>query len=222
MANTTISKARKYKNNPRQITKKQMELLKDHLDRYGDLSGVVLDLNSGEYAGGNMRTEHFDGCEVVYTERYDEPTEQGTVALGYIISKTGEKFNYREVRWDEDTFKKACIVANHDGGTWDFDILNSLFDGEELFELGFEDWELGLEKGELLSAAGGENNADGAGANYGEVGSEHIRMMQLFLSESQFERVTAIVEARKAEFNTETTTDTIFAIIESYDRTNPS
>lgn len=132
-----------YHKNPRWISSKKFEHLTDTLARLGDLSGIVHDLNSDEIIGGNQRMRVFDLTEsdVEIVERFDQPDEQGTVALGYVIWQ-GKRYSYRQVRWDERTAEEANIVANKAGGDWDFDILANEFDVEDLLRYGFEEHEL--------------------------------------------------------------------------------
>ena len=134
---TKISKDLKFKRNPRKITDAQLELLRNHLSELGDLSGVIYCHNNKSYVGGNQRSDVFDNSQIEITERFSEPTKQKTLAHGFIVWQ-GEKYAYREVAFTEQEFKKACIVANHDGGSWDMDILRTEFDIPELAEWGFE------------------------------------------------------------------------------------
>ena len=143
-----LSDLKSFSDNPRTLTQKQHDLLKRNLIELGDLSGIIHDLNSGEIVGGNQRVKIF--CEVlnpkiIITERYDWPTQTGTVALGY-VEIDGEKFSYREVRWTKKQCKKANIVANKAGGVWDFNILANAFELDDLLDWGFGDWELGVKK----------------------------------------------------------------------------
>jgi len=132
-----ISKLKKFKGNPRRMTEKQFSLLKEHIEKLGDLSGVIYCVNNKAYVGGNQRSEIFDGCEIVITERFDEPTALKTLAHGYIVYQ-GEKYTYREVSFTEEEFKQACIVANNDGGTFDWDILANQWDELKLVEWGMD------------------------------------------------------------------------------------
>ena len=150
---------KQYHKNPRQITKQQYSDLETWLLELGDLSGIVHDLNSDEIISGNQRSRVFDieKCDVEITERYDEPDEQGTVALGFIIWE-GKKYGYRQVRWDERKCEKANIIANKAGGGWDFDLLANNFEFDDLIDWGFSEKELlGLD-------FGGEPPADDPGA----------------------------------------------------------
>lgn len=124
-----------FSNNPRQITKKQMERLQDKLARLGDLSGIVHNQRTDEIIGGNQRMVIFGmGQEPVITERYETPDEQGTLAHGYITWQ-GKRYAYRLVDWDEQTAREANIAANLEGGDWDWDVLANAW--EDLQEYGF-------------------------------------------------------------------------------------
>jgi len=132
----TISNQNKFLGNPRKMSAKEKEQLKKHLESLGDLSGVIYDINSKAFVGGNQRSDIFDGAPITITERFDKPTKNKTVAHGFILYK-GEKFAYREVAFTESEFREACIVANNDGGAFDLEILSG-WDEYELEEWGFD------------------------------------------------------------------------------------
>ncbi len=134
-----------YHKNPRQITVQQFENLERWLEELGDLSGVVHDLNSNQIIGGNQRGRVFEinECEIVLTEEYDEPDEQGTVAIGYIVWK-GYRYTYRQVRWTEHQCEMGNLVPNVAGGEWDFDILANEFKFDDLLDAGFREADLGF------------------------------------------------------------------------------
>ncbi len=134
-----------YHKNPRQITVQQYENLERWLEELGDLSGIVHDLNSNQIIGGNQRGRVFDinECEIVLAEEYDQPDEQGTVAIGYVLWK-GYRYGYRQVRWTEEQCEMANIVANKAGGEWDFDVLANEFKFDDLLIWGFREEELGF------------------------------------------------------------------------------
>lgn len=127
-----------YEHNPRQITKAQFERLKETMADFGDLSGIVHNLETDEIIGGNQRSEAAEllNKEPVITERFDPPQEDGTVALGYFNYK-GRRFQYRAVRWDADKAMRANLIANVGGGSWDWDALSS-FPAEMLINSGFD------------------------------------------------------------------------------------
>ena len=132
-----------FANNPRQITERQFSDLRRWLAEFGDLSGIVHDLNSDEIVGGNQRARVFDvnECDVILTSQLEEPDEQGTVALGYVVWHD-KAYAYRQVRWTPEQCRQANIIANKAGGTWDFDMLANTFEVDELLTLGFEEFEL--------------------------------------------------------------------------------
>lgn len=134
-----VNNKNKYKSNPRQITKKQFDDLKTNLELLGDLSGVVYCINQKSYVGGNQRSEIFNKSKITLLEQYEEPKKDKTVAIGFIEYK-GNKYIYREVAFDENEFKRACIVANSNGGSWDYDILANDWDATQLNDWGVEVW----------------------------------------------------------------------------------
>lgn len=127
-----------FSKNPRQITSKRLERLKDTLSRLGDLSGVVHNLTTDEIIGGHQRVLVFEGAsETVILEKRDKPDSQGTVGLGYIIWK-GKKYSYRQVRWSSKTAEEANIVANLGAGEWDWNVVANEWDASDLKKWGMD------------------------------------------------------------------------------------
>lgn len=147
-----------FDNNPRKITKKQFEQLSADLEEFGDLGGIVHDVDSDQVISGNQRCRALDLSRVqpIVTERFDPPTRAGTVATGYIEWR-GERFSYRAVRWTPEQCLAANIKANLDGGSWDWNILGN-WDADLLKGVGFDgdmlkDWqEQSIALGEMLAA----------------------------------------------------------------------
>lgn len=133
---TKITNKDKFEGNPRVITKDQQRLLKEHLEELGDLSGVVYCQNQKAFVGGNQRSDIFNGADIEIVETFKQPTAKKTVALGFITYE-GEKYAYREVKFTPEQFNKACIVANNDGGDFDYEILAD-WDKDELEEMGMQ------------------------------------------------------------------------------------
>jgi hypothetical protein len=129
---------RYYEGNPRRISAKQYERLRQDLAGLGDLGGIVHDLNSDQVIGGNQRTRALGLLirKPVIVKQYDPPTKTGTVAEGY-FEIDGERFAYRAVRWTPEQCAAANIKANLDGGSWDFDALAG-WDVGELQAWGFD------------------------------------------------------------------------------------
>lgn len=122
--------------NPRTITDKKLKLLKNSLEKFGDLGGFVFNKKSQTLVGGHQRAKIFDkSAEIVIENLYQEPTRTGTTAEGYVVLK-GERFKYREVNWDDATEKAANIAANKGAGEWDAGKLMEWF--SELNDLKFD------------------------------------------------------------------------------------
>lgn len=156
-----IKKAKRYHKNPRVIKSEAFDDLKKWLAEYGDLSGIVLNLESGEVICGNMRFKALDikSGEIKYSAKYDEPTKAGTVAVGH-ITIDGEQYSYREVRWTPEQEARACIIANKAGGSWDWDILANEWESQDLLNLGFQDFELYNDKMTVEDSDEAEENFD--------------------------------------------------------------
>jgi hypothetical protein len=135
--------------NPRSITAAKVTQLGKSMTAFGDISGIVFNNRSGVVIGGTQRTKNLPKtAKVRITKTYAKPTAKGTVAVGY-VEHEGERFNYREVSWDENTQEAAMIAANKSAGEWDktkltdsmrklgsfdadFDLELTMFDTEEI------------------------------------------------------------------------------------------
>lgn len=134
---------RPFTNNPRRLSKTQAERLDKTMDDFGDLSGIVHDLDTDEIIGGNQRVnvKKLMALKPTITERFDKPTEDGTVAWGY-FNIGGRRFNYRAVQgWSDDQRREANLVANAGGGSWDLDELANIDPGL-LRKVGFDEEKL--------------------------------------------------------------------------------
>lgn len=100
--------------NPRKISQKQLELLKNGLDKFGDLSGIVFNKTTGRLISGHQRVKCLP-FDLEIKQLKDKP-------YGYVEHK-GERFTIRFVEWDEDTEKAANILANKAGGEFDIPLL---------------------------------------------------------------------------------------------------
>src|SRR5437763_1096983 len=92
-------------NNPRTVSEFAGNNLANAMDKFGDLGGIVFNRKLGKLVGGNTRTQILatkllGNNRVQYITKYDQPDEQGTVALGHVWHNN-TPFAYREVEWDE-------------------------------------------------------------------------------------------------------------------------
>lgn len=110
--------------NPRVISEARLRMLKKSLEAFGDLSGVVYNVETGNLVGGHQRLKHLDPEWTIVKEKATDNT--GTVAVGYIETPFG-KFNYREVKWPLEKEMQANVAANNHGGEFDKKALEKLF-----------------------------------------------------------------------------------------------
>lgn len=176
----TINEGKQYFKNARVITTAQFEHLEDSLDEYGDLSGIIHNWETNEFAGGNQRTRVFapEESKIEILTIYDPPTRTGTVAEGY-VHWHGERFAYRAVRWDEEKMAGANLSANRSGGTWDWDMLANVFDPEVLLRAGFTTHDLHFTGPPPI----GEGDSFGMGGGTGKAKkSDEESPMEQFIS----------------------------------------
>ncbi len=142
--------------NPRIISPEKLEMLRKAMAEYGDLSGVVFNIRTGQLVGGHQRVKHFDPAWPIHKEPYYDQT--GTVALGYIETPDG-RWTYREVDWDHKKEMAANIAANKHGGDWDEDLLDQIL--LDLYQTGLEMPLTGFTDEELKERLGlGEEETD--------------------------------------------------------------
>lgn len=112
--------------NPRTISRQDFEALKQSIARFGDLSGVILNVTTNELVGGHQRVEAFKAlgknAQVEIAQRLEAPSKVGTVAIGFVVID-GERYGYREVQWDKPTQQAANIAANRISGEFDVQVL---------------------------------------------------------------------------------------------------
>ncbi len=136
-------------NNPRKITERSLKRLRDDLAALGDIGGIVENaadeatapLTHGQLVGGHQRLRAMFGersgefalsdADIEIITQYDEPNEQGTIAEGFIRWR-GNRYAYRRVVWDDDTFRRANFKANMPAGQWDWDIFANTIDADDI------------------------------------------------------------------------------------------
>ena len=96
-----LSELNRNPENPRDIDEKELTMLRKSLDKFGDLSGFVVNVVSGNLVSGNQRSKVLPSVsKIEITERYEKPNAKGTIAIGYVVVD-GEKHKYREVLFDQ-------------------------------------------------------------------------------------------------------------------------
>lgn len=129
-----------FSKNPRYITSEAKEKLIKLTAELGDISGIVIDINSKQFIGGNQRSDildlkgHIENVEWVI--EYEAATEQGTLKVGFFTDpRTEERFNVRLVDWTPEQCDIANLAANYAGGTSDLDKLLRSFSSENVLKV---------------------------------------------------------------------------------------
>jgi hypothetical protein len=203
--------------NPRTITPEQLKMLADSLKRFGDLSGLVYNTQTGHLVGGHQRVKLLGESPVTITERYKAPTPTGTLAEGYVTYE-GERFVYRAVNWDTATEEAAMIAANKHGGDWDFPALSQL-----LVELDGSDFDLsltGFSAAELekmvkvFQPGETEESVEPLTAEDMNLLPAHVRMVQLFLTVETLPAFMDKIRTLQSVYRCENITDTAVLCVE--------
>ncbi len=113
-----------FPHNPRSITNKQVEDLKQSLRKFGLVEPLAINTDN-TILGGNQRKKIMQLI--------------GSVDPDYEID-----VRVPERKLNDDEAKELNIRLNKNVAQWDYDILANQFEVEELTDWGFEKWELGL------------------------------------------------------------------------------
>lgn len=123
--------------NPRKISDERLEDLGRSQREFGDLSGIVVNVQTGNVVGGHQRIKTLDPSWRIRKRGMKD--QVGTVALGYIDTPDRGRLSYREVDWPLEREKAANLAANKIQGEWDTTKLAPLLEGltvkPELFDL---------------------------------------------------------------------------------------
>ncbi len=125
MENKSLKELKGNAKNPRTINKEDYKNLVQSIKRFGDLSGIVFNIETQQLAGGHQRQKAFaeiGADDIVITQRLPEKNSVGTTAVGYVVFN-GERYAYREVSWSPDFEKAANVAANRIQGEFDLDLL---------------------------------------------------------------------------------------------------
>lgn len=136
--------------NPRKAEQKKLEMLAKSLIEFGSLDGFIFNSRTKRLISAHQRQKVLPkDARIIIDQRYDKPTPQGTLAVGY-VEYLGERHPYRQVDWPEEKESAGLIAANKGAGEWDlpklqefvieldssnFDLDLTMFDKEELKDL---------------------------------------------------------------------------------------
>lgn len=214
-----VSELKAYHKNPRKMGKEEFQLLAASLKEFGDLSGIVLNVKTGELVGGNQRTNFFkdpeSGAKLVVTERFETPSPTGTVAIGHVLYN-GERYSYREVDWDEKREERANVLANKVSGTWDFDILANAFDVDMLLQSGWKASELGFAMG------AGEVDGDPLAGSAETYLAGNVKQVVLYFSSEEFELVIPRLDKVMADTGATSHTEAFLKLLDEYENNHPA
>lgn len=125
-------------NNPRTITDSKLDLLKNAMIEFGDLSGVVFNRRSKQLVGAHQRLKVMpNSAKITIEKKYAKPTKSGTVAVGF-VTFNGERFAYREVDFSLQKEMAANIAANKGAGEWDFAKLGDMMKEIQVVDFNFD------------------------------------------------------------------------------------
>ena len=114
-----ISKLKPAKYNPRQISKKQYQDLKNSIARFGIVDPIIINKNGNVVVGGHQRLKV---CKDFGFKK----------APCVVLDLSKEEERELNVRLNKNT------------GDWDFEVLSNMFDIDELIDWGFKHIDLGL------------------------------------------------------------------------------
>lgn len=124
--------------NPRKISEADLASLKQRLEVFGDLGGIVFNRKTGNLIGGHQRVKTLDPSWPIFAENLPTPDKCGTIARGYIKTPFGE-LSFRIVDWEEKIERAANVAANNPAGEWDDaklkELLTGLDDGSGMLDL---------------------------------------------------------------------------------------
>ena len=120
-----INKLKPATYNPRQITKKQYNDLKESIDRFGLVAPIIVNEKTMTIIGGHKRYK-------IWKENAEQSNVNDITIPCVMLNLNTEQERELNVR------------LNKSGGDWDMDILANEFDIEELKEWGFKDLEFGF------------------------------------------------------------------------------
>lgn len=106
---TRIRDLRADPNNPRTITAKALRGLGYSQEEFGDLSGIVYNIDLKMLVSGHQRVE---ALKADHGNDLPIQLDPKNPDRGFIVTPKGEKFGIRIVRWDKDKHRAAGVAAN--------------------------------------------------------------------------------------------------------------
>ena len=111
------------KYNPRKVSPGAITRLRQQLQEFGDLGGIVFNIRTGRLVGGHQRIAALQDSWPI--DKQPHADQAGTVATGHIDTPHG-RLAYREVDWPETKEKLANLAANNQAGDFDNAMVKAL------------------------------------------------------------------------------------------------
>ena len=118
--------------NPRRISEEAEEGLRSSIERFGDLSGIVFNIRTGELVCGHQRVNQI---RELYGDRDIEVTDK-KMGIGRILVDDEKFFGVRVVDWSKSVQRAANVAANSQkiSGRFDDNLSSYLMDVLEDFQ----------------------------------------------------------------------------------------
>ena len=118
----TLADLRPHPNNPRSITAAAAKGLRASLREFGDLSGVVVNMQTGRLVCGHQRRDALLTLAAagIEWEPTQHETQHGAEQWGWLETPSGERWRVRAVWWDEGREALANLAANNRAIEGDF------------------------------------------------------------------------------------------------------
>lgn len=203
--------------NPRTITQKKKEMLKNAYHEFGDLGGIVFNQATGSLVSGHQRVKVLDGkTKIKIDTEYKKPTRTGTVKEGFIIYE-GERYSYREVLWGAAKEKAAMLAANRTAGDWDDTLLRDFIsdiEGDDSIDSDLTMFEA-EERKSFFDFGDDEEKEKKPKKEKSRMSSDDVQEIKLTFSKENHEAFISNVEYFQKYFAIENVTDTIFEVLKA-------
>lgn len=191
IVNYQINKLNKAEYNPRDLTKKQFEDLKNSIAKFGIVDPILINVNEKRkniVIGGHQRIEvckHLNIQEVPCVE----------------------------LNLNEEEEKELNIRLNKNQGMWNFDMLANYFNPDDLIDFGFNLKEINFVLPEINEI---KQDID---IKFDEEADDYmpsqVRMVQLFLNTENEPIFKEMLEKLLKEYKTNNITETIYKAVEN-------
>jgi hypothetical protein len=178
--------------NPRILEDHDGKSLEASIKRWGDISGVTKNVNSGYIVTGHQRIailkKAFGKDRIkIQVEEQHEPDQHHTVAIGFVcVEGTNIKLNYREVALTPEEEKVMNIAANRIQGSFALDLLGEINHELSQLENGTDLLKLTGQTEDEISSLLKANGATGEDDQPKGDGAEHLNLR---LSPEQLELI---------------------------------